>query len=387
MDVDVLIVGGGLAGASLAVALRSSRLRVALVEARPPERPPGWDRRVYAVSPASHDFLEAIGVWSHLDPARTVPVAGMAIHGDAGGRIDFSAYDAGLGELAWIVESSLMHVELWETVRRQHNVTLLCPAQPVSLEMQDAAAVLQLDDGRRLRARLVVAADGANSWVRQQAGIRASVLPYGEQGVVANFRCEKPHRGIARQWFRDDGVLAWLPLPDKRVSIVWSTPDAHAEQLLALGGEAFAQRVAQAGQNELGGMTLEDSPVAFPLRLLRVEQTVAPRLVLIGDAAHAIHPLSGHGINLGYSDAAALSRRLRDLPDWRDPGDLGVLRAHARERAEEPVLMQGLTHALNRLFVADNPLARMLRNQGMNLTAHLPVVTNALVRYATSGRF
>lgn len=387
MDFDVLIVGGGLAGASLAVALRGSRHRVALVEARPPVRPQAWDQRIYAVSPASRTFLDRIGVWSHLDAFRMVAVDGMSIHGDAGGRLDFSAYDAGLGELAWIVESSLMHAELWETLRRQHNVELLCPATPSELEISDAGATLSLDDGRRLRARLIVAADGANSWVREQVGILATISPYGELGVVGNFRCEKPHRNIARQWFRYDGVLAWLPLPGNRVSIVWSTPEEHAHSLMALAPEAFAQRVAEAGEHELGAMQSEGPPAAFPLRLLRVGETVRSRLALIGDAAHAIHPLSGHGINLGFSDAAELAERLCRLPAWRDPGELAVLRAYARARAEEPALMQGLTHALNRLFVADNPLVRSARNHGMNLTARLPVLTNALVRYATNGKF
>lgn len=387
MDCDVLIVGGGLAGASLAVALRGSRHRVVLIEARPPVRPQAWDQRIYAVSPASQAFLERIGVWNHLDASRMVAVEGMAIRGDAGGRLDFTAYDAGLGELAWIVESSLMHCELWETLRRQHNVELLCPAVPMELQIADSGATLRLDDGRCLRAKLIVAADGANSWVRQQMGITARISPYGELGVVANFRCEKPHRNLARQWFRDDGVLAWLPLPDNRVSIVWSTPELHAQRLLALAPEAFERRVAEAGACELGGMQAEGPPAAFPLRLLRVGETVRARLALIGDAAHAIHPLSGHGINLGFSDAAELGERLCALPSWRDPGELAVLRAYARARAEEPALLQGLTHALNRLFITDHPAVRAVRNTGMNLTARLPVLTNALVRYATNGKF
>ncbi|MDX5446343.1 MAG: UbiH/UbiF family hydroxylase [Zoogloeaceae bacterium] len=387
MDCDVLIVGGGLAGASLAVALRGSRHRVALVEARPPVRPQNWDQRIYAVSPASQAFLDRIGIWSHLDSSRITAVDGMAIHGDAGGRLDFAAYEAGLGELAWIVESSLMHAELWETLRRQHNVELLCPSSPAALDIDASSATLRLEDGRRVRARLVVAADGANSWVREQAGIPARISPYGELGVVANFRCEKPHRNTARQWFREDGVLAWLPLPDNRVSIVWSAPEKHAQELLGLMPEAFARRVAEAGAGALGAMQSEGPAAGFPLRLLRVGETVRSRLVLIGDAAHALHPLSGHGINLGFSDAAELSERLCALPAWRDPGELAVLRAYARARAEEPALLQGVTHALNRLFDTGNPLVRVVRNQGMNLSARLPVLTNALVRYATNGKF
>jgi len=387
MDFDVIVVGGGLAGASLAVALRKAAFKVAVVEGSVPTRPDGWDARIYAISPTNRDFLDQLGVWKHLDPTRMTPVAEMAVHGDAGGELSFSAYESGLGELAWIVESSLMHAELWETLKRQHNVSLYCPATPSEITFGTDAATLTLSDGVRLRTRLVVAADGANSWVRRQAGIDATVTPYAETGIVANFRCAKPHRDVAHQWFRDDGVLAWLPLPGNRISVVWSAPDAVAEELLALEDEAFCETVAAAGGHTLGALSLETPAAGFPLRLLRVAETVRPRLVLIGDAAHAIHPLSGHGINLGFQDAMALGQRLAALPAWRDPGELSVLRAYARARAEEPLLVQYTTHALNRLFKVRNPVLTSLRNAGMNLTGHLPVLKSALIRYAISGKF
>jgi len=285
MKFDVLVVGAGLAGAALAAALRGSNLKVGIVEARPPARPAGWDARIYAISPANVEFLDGIGIWQHLDPARMAPVHDMEIHGDAGGRLDFSAYDSGLRELAWIVESSLMQHELWETVKRQHNVTLVCPASPAALAIDDHAARLTLTDGRRLEARLVVAADGRDSWVRQAAGIGARNTPYGEKGVVANFRCEKPHRNTAFQWFRNDGVLAYLPLPDQQMSMVWSAPDALADELVALPPEALCARVAEAGGHRLGQLELVTPAAAFALRLMRVEAVVRPRLALIGDAA------------------------------------------------------------------------------------------------------
>lgn len=387
MDFDVVVVGGGLAGASLAVCLRKAALKVAVVEGSAPTPPDGWDARIYAISPANRDFLDQLGIWKHLDPTRITPVAEMAVHGDAGGELGFSAYESGMGELAWIVESSLMLTEFWETLKRQHNVSLFCPATPSEITFGPDAATLTLSDGVRLRSRLVVAADGANSWVRRQAGIDATVTPYDETGIVANFRCSTPHREIAHQWFRDDGVLAWLPLPGNRISVVWSTPNANAEQLLALDEEAFCATVAAAGGHSLGALSLETRPAGFPLRLLRVAETVRPRLALIGDAAHAIHPLSGHGINLGFQDAMALGQRLAALPAWRDPGELSVLRAYARARAEEPLLVQYTTHALNRLFKGRNPVLTSIRNAGMNLTGHLPVLKSMLIRYAISGKF
>ncbi|TVO68808.1 UbiH/UbiF family hydroxylase [Denitromonas ohlonensis] len=387
MKFDLVIVGAGLAGASLAAALRGSRLKIAVVESQPPARPEGWDSRIYAISPANVDFLTQIGVWPHLDSARLTPVYDMAIHGDAGGQLDFSAYDCGLRELAWIVESGLMQRELWETIKRQHNLTLLCPARPVGLSVDEDAATLTLDNGKTLTASLVVAADGARSWVREQVGIPATTTPYDEKGVVANFRCEKPHRNTAYQWFREDGILAYLPLPDNMISIVWSAPDDVADALVALSPEALCQRVAEAGQHTLGKLTPETPAAAFPLRLMRVPQPTAPRVALIGDAAHAIHPLSGHGINLGYQDAKALAELLGPLPAWRDPGEAALLASYARARAEETTLLQSTTHALNRLFKPDNGLLSGLRNIGLNLTNQIPVVRNALVRYAISGHF
>lgn len=379
---DILIIGGGLAGASLAVALRGSRYRVALVEGRAPSRPAGWDARIYAVSPANVRFLEELGTWKHLDASRMAPVYDMAIHGDAESRLDFCAYDSGVSELAWIVESSLMQQELWETVKRQGNVELFCPATPTALHIDDFGARLSLEDGREIEASLVVAADGADSWTRNAAGIAARFLHYGDKGVVANFATELPHRNTAYQWFRADGVLAYLPLPGNLMSIVWSAPDPVADELVTLAPDALCARVAEAGQMRLGRLELVTPAAGFSLRLMRPEQSVAPRLALIGDAAHAIHPLSGHGINLGFQDARVLAQVLNDIPGHCDCGDVRLLRRYERARAEETVLLQSTTHALHRLFRPQNPLLSGLRNLGLNLTNRLPVVKDALVRYA-----
>lgn len=387
MEFDVLIVGAGLSGASLAAALRASTLRIGVIEGRAPQRVDGWDARIYAISPASAAFLDGIGAWQHLDPERLSPVYDMHIFGDQGGRLDFSAYDSGLAELAWIVESGLMQRELWEIIKRQHNVTLLCPALPAALSNTDDAVRVTLEDGRELRARLIVGADGVNSWVREQSDITARFSPYGEKGVVANFNCEQPHRGAARQWFMREGILAWLPLPGERVSMVWSAPEALADELLALSPEALCERVAAAGGRALGALQPLTPAAAFPLRLMRVDAAVRPRLALIGDAAHAIHPLSGHGINLGFQDARVLAAELCKLPTWRDPGEISVLKGYARARAEETLLMQYTADALNRLFRPANPLIAGLRNLGLNLTNHLPVIRDTLVRYAASGHF
>lgn len=388
MKYDLIVVGGGLAGAALAVALRKSRLRLALIDSQPPKRPDGWDSRVYAYSPSSVRFLEELGVWRHVDHSRLSPVRDMQVFGDAGGLLSFSAYDSGVEELAWIGESSLVHLELWESLKRQHNVTLHSPAKPVSFASGNDSVRVTLDDGLVLEASLIVGADGRDSWVREQSGIPVEVTPYDELGVVANFECELPHRGTAFQWFMaDDGILAWLPLPGRMVSIVWSAKRALAEELLRLDEASFCERVAAAGGRRLGAFSLRTPRAAFPLRLMRVAEIVTPRVALVGDAAHAIHPLSGHGINLGFQDVRVLSEVLEGLPAWQDPGDRYVLRGYARRRAEEPFLLQYATHGLNRLFGSRLPFASDLRNLGLNLTARLPVVSNALIRYAINGKF
>jgi len=382
MQFDVVIVGGGLAGLALACALRETRLKIALVESHVPTPAIGWDVRVYAISPANAGFLQKIGAWKHLDAERIAPIYTMKILGDGGAQLDFSAYRTGVAELGWILESSLMTCELWESVKRQSNLTLLCPAAPHAVEMGQQAAVLTLTDGQTLSTKLLVGADGRDSWVRQASGLQATTTPYDEMGLVANFECEHPHRGMARQWFRDDGVLAWLPLAGKRISIVWSTPDTHAEALLALPPDELCTRIAEAGNFELGKLTPLTAAAAFPLRMMRVPHIVAPRLALIGDAAHAIHPLSGHGINLGYQDARALAELLAATPEWQDIGSERLLRRYQRARREETLLLQYTTHTLHRLFRERLPGLKPLRNIGMNLTNALPLVKNLLVRYA-----
>jgi ubiquinone biosynthesis UbiH/UbiF/VisC/COQ6 family hydroxylase len=387
MNFDLIIIGGGLAGAALAVALRTSRLRIALIDQAPPTRHSGWDTRIYAYSPANVAFLERLGVWQHLDHDRLCAVQQMEVFGDRTGELRFSVHQSGLAELAWIGESSLIHLELWESLKRQHNVSLLCPAIPARLDLSADGVRLELDDGRALYARLAIGADGRDSWVRTLAGIAAKVTPYQEKGLVANFRCEKPHRQTAYQWFRHDGILAWLPLPGQMMSMVWSAPDAVAAELLAATEDVFCERVALAGGERLGRLQLHTPRAAFPLQLMRVETMVRPRVALLGDAAHAIHPLSGHGINLGFQDAKVLAETLAALPVWQDPGDLSVLRAYARARSEEAFVLQYATHALNRLFGNELPFVATIRNLGLNLTDRLPVVTNALVRYAANGKF
>ena len=234
-----------------------------------------------------------------------------------------------------------------------------------------------------LSAKLVVGADGVRSWVRQAAGIVAEPRPYGQTAVVANFDCERAHHGVARQWFRDDGgVLAWLPLPGRRISIVWSAPDALAAELRALQRDALAARVADAGGHALGVLAPITDAATFPLSFLKLPATIAHRLALVGDAAHGVHPLAGQGVNLGFGDVEALAGVLAERGPVGDPGAPILLERFARRRAEPVLAMQTVTDGLVRLFGPATPWLKTLRNAGMTAVDRLPVLKRALAQPA-----
>lgn len=383
-DADVLIVGGGLVGAALALALRDSPLSVLLLEGRALDlsaTPESWDSRIYAINGASRRWLESIGAWQGLACQRLQAVQSMQIFGDDQAQLRFDALEAGLDRLATIMESRELQRALWQALQTCANVTLLTCAEPVDLAVETDAAYLTLADGRRFSARLVVGADGAKSWVRQQCAIQPQSHDYRQCGVVANFSTEKPHLGSALQWFRKDGVLAWLPLPGKRISMVWSCPEALKNELLALDDEQLAERVADVGGCKLGRLQAITSAAAFPLRLNHVPQLVAPRVALVGDAAHTVHPLAGQGVNLGFGDVAELAGiLLAEAPSCC--GDLAVLRRYERARREPVYLMQGLCHGLQQLFNNTNPLLRTMRNLGLGLTNQSEWLKRQLIRQA-----
>ena len=379
---QVVVVGAGLVGAAAALALGRQGLRVALVERQPPSVPDAtWDTRIYAISPASQRFLERLGAWQRMDASRVQPVFRMDVAGDAAGAIRLDAYGAGVSHLAAIVESGRLQHALWQAIEADGNVTLHCPAAITTLERDGPFTRLTLADGSVLETELVVGADGAASRIREWAGLASTLTPYGQSGVVANFECERPHRGTAFQWFFDSDILAWLPLSGNCISMVWSTRTAHADELVALYAEALAAKVQAAGHDRLGALRLLTPAAAFPLRLIRVDSVVAPGVALIGDAAHGVHPLAGQGVNLGFGDAEALVDVLVQHRRTRS-GDVRVLQAYARQRAEPVQRMQALTHGLHHLF-ADSRAA-WLRNAGMTIVNHIPPVKAALVREAMS---
>ncbi len=386
MDFDVAVIGSGLVGASFARAARG--LSVALVGAEPHAAPPAarpdaFDARIYAISPGSAAFLRDLKVWPLLPRERLTPVHAMRIYGDDGrSLLEFDAYRTGVAELAWIVEDRLLHEALWRALEARDHLEHFAPAECEALEVSERAASLRLRDGRSLNARLVVGADGAHSFVRRAAGIAAREAAYGQTAVVANFACERPHGNVAYQWFGGGPVLALLPLPGNHVSMVWSRSDADAARLLGLDPAALSREVAEASRHALGALSLVTPPRGFALRRLDTPRLVAPRIALIGDAAHVVHPLAGQGANLGFQDARELADVLVRREPGRDPGDLRLLRRYARARAE-PVLAMGATvHGLYRLFDSRSELLARSRNAGLNLTNRLPLLKTMLARQA-----
>jgi 2-octaprenylphenol hydroxylase len=377
----VAIAGGGPVGMALACALSGADVRV--IEASPARAAPWpeeFDVRVFAVSPGTRALVRDLGAWEPLDPRRICAVRRMEIFGDGGAKLTFGAR-AG-GALAWIVEAGRLGEALEAQAAALPHVEITRGTPAVGFGAQAQGSWIELEEGRRIEADLLVGADGPDSRVRSSLAIPFEETPYGESALVANFDTELPHGDTARQWFRSDGVLAWLPLPGKRISIVWSTPSAHAEALAALDGEALAARVRDAGAATLGALTLASPVARFPLRLIRVPQPVAPGVALIGDAAHAVHPLAGQGVNLGFQDVRALVDALGDRSTLERPGDLRVLRRYARERREDVTAMQFVTDGLDQLFAAGRPGAFSLRNFGLRAVDSQDWAKDALVRRA-----
>jgi ubiquinone biosynthesis UbiH/UbiF/VisC/COQ6 family hydroxylase len=344
-----------------------------------------WDSRVYALSPGNAQWLHELGVWQQVPQSRVERVERMRVFGDrAPAKIEFSAYDAGLRELAWIVENGRLQNLLRSALESSSHVTLFSPAGCEAVVWDRDAALLTLTDGQTLQARLVVGADGAESWVRARMGVQVATDEYPQLGVVANFSTSRAHEGTAFQWFRSDGVLALLPLPGARVSMVWSALEPRARELLAAPESVLAREVSQASAGVLGELSVITRAVAFPLRRQRVERLVEPRAALIGDAAHNVHPLAGQGVNLGLRDARELAAVLRTRGAQSDCGDYRLLRRYERARKEDIAALDFTTHGLEKLFGSRAVWMAGLRNRGLTLADTLPLLKTALIRHAAA---
>ncbi len=379
---SALVCGTGIAGLAAALGLSRAGFDTTLLGPRavPPPASDQYCPRVYAMSAASRAFLERLGIWGMMDGRRITAVESMEIYGDASGVVHLHAWQAAEAALAWIVESSEMERALQQAVR-VYGIAWL----PEKFQALQAGAVLT-DAGKILKAGLIVAADGAQSPLRQAAGISHASRAYGDTGLVVHLNAELPHQNIALQWFTGDSVLALLPLPDTgdghQVSMVWSMPDALAQEFLNMPeserNAKLEARLAAASGGRLGRLEVRSRLFGFPL-FLENSGMVAPGVALVGDAAHRVHPLAGQGLNLGLGDVEELLRILAAKEPYRKAGDMRVLARYRRARAEPVLAMRIATDGLHRLFAAQAAPVVWARNAGMQWVDRLPLVKRLLI--------
>ena len=373
-------------GATLACALGQTSLRVALVDRQAPLihwEDPEYDLRVSAITRASQRIFESLGVWSGMQARRVSPFREMHVWDAAGkGAIHFDCADLGEPTLGHIIENRVITAALHERLAAL-PVDIIAPAQLQRLAWDADYMYLEQEDGDLIAGRLMVGADGSNSWVRGQAGISVRGWDYEQHALVATVKPARFHQETAWQRFLPDGPLAFLPLENGYCSIVWSTRGEHARTLLDLPEDAFAQELEAAFDSQLGPIEWVGARAAFPLRFMRANAYVRPRLALVGDAAHTIHPLAGQGVNLGLTDAAALAEVLSEAHAARQNiGSIAVLRRYERWRNADNQAMLAAVDGFKRLFGSDLSLVRWVRNLGLNLTHTVLPIKNLLMRHA-----
>lgn len=380
--VDVCVRGRGAVGLSLALALARHGLRVTLAG---PTRPSGSapDVRTYALNARAVALLQSLKVWDALratQPPAATRVVEMDVQGDGGGRLGFSAWQQQVTELAWIVDAAALERELLQAVRFAPHVT---------------------ERPEPLPATLTAVCEGRDSAERAALGVEVDRHDYGASAIAARLVSDRPHGGVARQWFRAPDVLALLPFdglagegPDGQAAggygLVWSMPDASMQSLQALDDAGFEAALAEATQGAAGGLRLAAPRASWALRLARARRwhgrsAGGEAWVLLGDAAHAVHPLAGQGLNLGLADVSALARILAARQPWRPVSDPRLLAAYARERAAPTWAMGQATDGLLQLFAEERPLVRELRNRGLSLVHHLPTLKRWLTQRALEG--
>ena len=393
MQADLIIVGAGMVGSTLALALEGSGLDILVLDASPLEAADfdpqgGFEPRVSALSAASQRIFERLGAWPGMSARRVSPYTDMHVWDGSGtGQIHFSAETVHAEVLGHIVENRVVQDALLETMQRRGGQRLLGAARLERLERMPQGWQLTLDDGRQLNAPLLVAADGANSAVRRLAGCETREWDYLHQAIVTSVRCSEPHQRTAWQRFTDDGPLAFLPLErdgDQHwCSIVWSVTELEARRLMALDDAAFRAALGRAFEQRLGEVEEVDPRLCIPLRQRHAKRYVQPGLALIGDAAHTIHPLAGQGVNLGLLDAAVLAEVIEAaMARGERPEDIRVLSRFERRRMPHNLAMMAAMEGFERLFQADPLPLRWLRNTGLKAVQALPEAKALFVRQA-----
>ncbi|MBL4262115.1 FAD-dependent 2-octaprenylphenol hydroxylase [Vibrio fluvialis] len=386
-SVDIAIVGGGMVGLALAAAFKNTDLRIAVIEGKLPQEGLSElpDVRVSALSRSSEIILQNLNAWQGIKARRAAPYTAMEVwEQDSFARIEFSANSLTQPNLGHIVENRVIQLALLEQVKQQSNVSLYMPASCQSLAIGESEAWLTLSNGQSLTAKLVVGADGANSWVRKQQDIPLTHWDYGHSAVVANVRTTEPHGSVARQIFTPQGPLAFLPMGNSHMSsIVWSTDPNRAERLVAMDASEFNKALTAEFDVKLGVCEVVGERHAFPLKMRYARDFVVERVALVGDAAHTIHPLAGQGVNLGLLDAASLAQEVMAL--WHQGQDIGSkrnLRGYERWRKAEAAKMIATMQGFKDLFAGNNPAKKLIRGIGMRLAGQLPGAKDEIMKHA-----
>lgn len=386
MRCDVTVVGGGVVGLATALAAARQGLQVVLVEAHAPavwqaESP---DLRVYALAPDSQAVFESLGLWQRVIQRRAFAYSGMTVFDEVeSSPLRFRAEDLGLACLGHIVENGLLVDTLWQALAQEPGIRLICPDKIAALDEAGDGVDLRLQSGLGISARLAIGADGAGSKVRTLAGIGTDEHDYGQKALVAFVETGLPHRDIAWQRFLADGPLAFLPFGENVCSIVWSLPESKADALLSAEPEAFCRSLDSAFAGMLGKSRLLSARVAFPLKRRLARAMLKDRTLLLGDAAHAVHPLAGQGVNLGLRDVASLGRTFAAAKAKSgDALDLRHLRRWARDRYSDNVIAALAFENINRVFSNDNMLLSLGRGHVLALADRLGPLKHAMARYA-----
>ena len=398
---DVAVVGGGIVGKACALGLAQQGFDVIhlapdLDQSTPKPSGDHWAERIYAISPGTRTLLQSLQVWEAIDHARLQVVRDMRIYGDRGEQGDglhLSAFEAGIPQLAWIGESDLLEHTLEQACRFQSKLEYVIGSLD-NLFVEPDGALLKLHTLQtpiEIKASLVIAADGANSSLRSMLEIQTDEKSYEQRAVVANFLCTNAHLETASQWFLPGGdILAMLPLPGKQVSMVWSTSPENAARLLTLDSDQWQSEFAAlhdgAIVSALGTLTPHSKPGSFPLRKIRAQRVIGPELmpkvILIGDAAHVMHPLAGQGLNLGLRDVATLLRIMHERESFRPISDLVLLRRYERERHGDTSAILWVTDRLKQLFTSANPLQKKIRNWGLGVVNRSHLIKRHLIKEA-----
>jgi len=385
INTDIIIVGAGLVGLAAAIALAKQNKRVVLIDAKKQlcTMQSAWDERVYALTPGSESWLKALDVWRHVESSRVNAIHAMHLWGESDDPLILSDKDANLLKLGVIIENRNLMYALWQQIGTL-DVTVITGVNCEFLEKEDQNIQLALQGDTKITAKLIIAADGVNSWVRQQVNIAVKQKSFNQTAVVANFSTEKNHQNIARQWFLPHETLALLPLPNQMVSMVWSASTKKANELLRVSNKELANKVETQTKYELGALELVGEVLSFTLNQQTATQLIAERVVLIGDAAHQIHPMAGQGVNLGFRDVMELQNLLSTSHALQDIGEYSFLRNFERARSADIATMNTLATGLDYLFAGESGAVKKAINWGLQQLNHQTTLKKLLIQQVAS---